>query len=298
MKKYLLNILLVIAICFCNSNTSYADGLNDDIKAYFTSKPHFMDQEGAKLVSTLISTFLKNGNKRVLFSCAQQLSNKGYSIGDYFLGYCYEGGEGCDVNPDLCFHYFKKAATAEVPFCWAYRSLGYCYLYGNGTAIDNNEVYKWFKKATETIKFEIYLASSYLCLGHCYNNGWYVLTDYEKAIVCYKKVLDVREHEKTNTSYGNIYDEHFDHYSRYAASNLAVIYNNEMKDYSKSYQCARLAANLGDQDWQLFIGKALLTGMFGIYPIEKDQNQAIIYLRKAKLQGNVEASIKLSELGL
>lgn len=77
MKKYLLNILFMLAFCFCNSSASYADGLNDDIKAYFTSKPHFMDKEGAKLVSTLISTFLQDGNKRILISCAQQLSNKG-----------------------------------------------------------------------------------------------------------------------------------------------------------------------------------------------------------------------------
>lgn len=279
MKKYLLNILFVIVLCLGNYNTSYADGIDDDIKGYLNSKPHFIDQENVNLISKIINVMLQDGDKQILFSCAQQLSNKGYSIGDYFLGYCYEGGEGCEFNPDLSFQYFKKAATAEIPFCWAYRSMGYCYLYGNGTSVNNNEAFKCFKKATETIKAERYLASSYLCLGVCYEKDF---DDFEKAISCYTKVIESKD----------------EIYSVYAASNLALLYFNDLKNYSKSYYYASIAADLGEQDWQFIVGNAFLSGLFGKYPIEKDRNKAIMYLKKAALQGNVDAAIKLNELGL
>lgn len=281
MKNYLY-FLFVIALCLSNFNTSYADGIDDDIYGYLKSKPHFIDQENVNLVSKMVNIMLQDGDKQTLFSCAKQLSNKGYSIGDYFLGYCYEGGEGCEFNPELAFKYFMKAATAEIPFCWAYRSLGYCYRQGNGTPVDHKEQYKWFKKATETIKAERYLASSYLCLGICFHNGLYVEVDLEKAISCYTKVIESKDEV----------------YSVYAASNLALLYFNDLNDYSKSYYYASIAADLGEQDWQFMVGDAFLSGLFGRYPIEKDRNKAIMYLKKAASQGNVDAAIKLNELGL
>lgn len=116
MKKYLLNILFVIVLCLGNYNTSYADGIDDDIKGYLNSKPHFIDQENVNLISKIINVMLQDGDKQILFSCAQQLSNKGYSIGDYFLGYCYEGGEGCEFNPDLSFQYFKRLQQQKSHF--------------------------------------------------------------------------------------------------------------------------------------------------------------------------------------
>lgn len=287
MGKNLLNILFVIAFCFCNHSNSLAETYIDDFLHYFNSnvtKSKSFDIPSFDMATKAweLSGSTLDNDKKTIFKIAKDLSDKGYSLGDWFLGWCYEGGEGCEFNPDLAFNYFMKAATAEIPFCWAYRSLAYCYMYGNGTAIDNNEVYKWFKKATETIKADSSLAGCYLGLGHCYNNGWYVPRDIEKAISCYNKVIEAE----------------YKDYSVHAASNLAVIYNNEKHDYSKSYYYARMAADLGDQDWQLLVGNALLTGFLGKLPVDKDRNQAITYLRKAASQGNVDAYIRLNELGL
>lgn len=104
-------------------------------------------------------------------------AEQGHAAALYSLGYCYENGEGVDLDEGEAFEWYLKAAerghlksqaevgrlfymtdqyeeavpwllkAAERDDVDAQRLLGYCYEVGLGVDEDKNEAIKWYKRA-------------------------------------------------------------------------------------------------------------------------------------------------------
>lgn len=87
------------------------------------SKSAHMTQEATNQMWEAMDGFF-SAQPTKTYTYGKALSDKGYAVGDFFLGWCYEGGEGgASRNDKESVRYFKKAATASVPFPWAYQYL-------------------------------------------------------------------------------------------------------------------------------------------------------------------------------
>lgn len=276
MKK----IFAFILILFQCISTALCDTFDDDIMAYIRASK--MNQATADVVSRFCNNFGPGGDMSIVFACAQQLSNQGYSIGDWLLGWCYEAGEGCKFDPQKAFECHKKAATARVPFAWAYRALADCYIFGVGTERDIKQAKYWYERACEEIKYIDNKAHSYLQLGVIYRCGDEgVPADLALCRSYYEKAANL----------GNAT----------AAANLAGLYANGRGveiDPQKIYYWALKAAELGDTNCQCIMGKAYVSGesSFGNVPIDKEKG--ITLLKKAAENGNVDAMKFLNKMGL
>ncbi len=118
-----------------------------------------------------IDIFMKQDQPEIVFANSMELSNAGFAIGDYGLGWCYEGGEGTAFDNDKAFRFFLKAATATIPFDLAYRSLGYHYSNGDGVEKDLAQAYKWFSKGAAAITMEQYKSDCLRCMANMLLNG-------------------------------------------------------------------------------------------------------------------------------
>lgn len=128
-----------------------------------------------------LDIFLNQHNPKKLLELAKDLSKAGYSIGDYWIGWCYEGGEGVNFNPELGVNYFKKAANAKIPFPFAFRSLGYAYGNGNGVTKNLATALNWYIKGAESIDADIYKGDCYRCAAILMNIGEGVAKNSKKA---------------------------------------------------------------------------------------------------------------------
>lgn len=133
----------------------------------------YISQSGltGKKLDKALDIFLKQNQPEIVFTISTELSQAGYAIGDYGLGWCYEGGEGTSFDQDKAFQCFSKAATADVPFDLAYRSLGYHYSNGDGVKKNLSQAYKWYSKGAECISMRQYKSDCLRCKANMLLNG-------------------------------------------------------------------------------------------------------------------------------
>lgn len=134
-----------------------------------------------------IDIFMKQDQPEIVFANSKELSNAGFAIGDYGLGWCYEGGEGTAFDQNNAFKFFQKAATAAVPFELAYRSLGYHYSNGDGVEKNLTQAYKWFSKGADCITMDQYRSDCLRCMANMLLNGEGVNQNEEEAFRLYCK---------------------------------------------------------------------------------------------------------------
>lgn len=273
-------LILIFTILFCRVTIAMCGTDDDDLIAYFNSCN--IGEVYGNMALKACENMGQDGNKTILFSSAKTLSEKGYSIGDFLLGWCYEGGEGCKFDPSLAFEYFSKAAKSSIPFPWSFRSLGECYFYGQGTPEDYNQALYWFKEAVKTIKYDFFLSDTYYCMGVIFQHGGNgIMIDLRQCCIYYELAAKLG---------------HWD-----AAWNLSNRYlkgEGVTKDLQKSLYWAKEAAELGHSQAQFFIGISYLFGEYDDLQTPIDKQKGIEWLKKSAEQGYIHAMKVLNDIGL
>lgn len=258
--------LILIMMTFCGF-TFEAQNINLTDVYNYANKVNMPNSDRELLIPMVIGSF--EGNPEIVYNNASKLSNKGYSIGDYFLGWCYEGGENVPFDLKKAQEYFHKATTNKNPFNWAYRGLGFSYYNGDSGAKDYREALKWFSKAADEIQFGAYKGQSFLAMGIIYQGEGNVPANEDLEYQYIKKSAEL----------GWPYGE----------EKLAQLlftskkYGNEKE---ARYWIAK-AANNGMTNSQFIYGYLLLQ--------DGNKTEGIKYLRKAATQGVIPAMQLLEE---
>jgi TPR repeat protein len=101
-------------------------------------------------------------------------SEKSHVFAQFFVGNCYQHGNGTIKDGKLAFEYYEKSANNN--FTPGQLDCGYCYLHEIGIKKDIKKALYWYKKAASNGN-----TLAMLNLGDCYLNGNDVEKDYNKA---------------------------------------------------------------------------------------------------------------------
>ena len=113
----------------------------------------------------------------------RKAAEQGHARAQFYLGYCYNAGQGVAKDYAEAVKWYRKAA--EQGDAWAQNNLGNCYYNGEGVAKDYAEAAKWYRKAAEQGH-----AKAQYNLGLCYQYGQGVAKDLTKAKEWYQKAAD------------------------------------------------------------------------------------------------------------
>lgn len=242
-------------------------GLKNELRTYISQAGLY----GTNLDKALDILLLQR-TPGIVFSRATELSNSGYSIGDYGLGWCYEGGEGVPFDQHKAFAYFNKAANAKIPFPLAYRSLGYSYSNGDGIAKDTYEAYKWFSKGAKTITIPQYQSDCLRCMANMLLKGEGVQKDEVEAFNHYCLSASISPNPK----------------SSYMAGILKLQGVGTNADEEQAMVWLEKAAKLGHPKAQF---------IYGIYLVDrkKDPTEGEKWIMKAAVNGDSDAIIYFQE---
>lgn len=294
MKHFLSLITLTLLISlssFAKGFSSIEDLLKDEFNTEFADymrQANFTndDKEIALEIYTL------RGKPEKLIPLAKQLSNKGYSLGDYWLGWCYEGGDGVGMDFQQAFKYFLKAAKNPVPFPYALERVGSYYYSGEGVERNLSEAYNWFDKGKKTIKHKDYQAiciyrQAYICL----NKENPTPSDLESAFNLFTQVSELANKnvgsDFGHPAYGNLVPYMHKH-SAYLAAMLILTENVHDGNEVEGIKWLEKASELGDDEAQFNLGVYLIHA-------KNDKVKGLDWINKAAIQGNSDALIYLQQ---
>ena len=106
--------------------------------------------------------------------CFRDAAERGYAEAQFYLGYCYENGEGVARDYEKAAKWYRDAADQGQDD--AQVALGNCYKKGRGVRGDYAEAARWFRRAAERGN-----AVGQNNLGNCYKNGEGVKRSDKKA---------------------------------------------------------------------------------------------------------------------
>lgn len=196
-----------------------------------------------------------------------------FSPAQYELARLYMLGDGVQANFEEAFRLLYLAATNNLmPWPGAYTNLGFLYYEGLGVKRNLEESVRWYRKGAEAGNPE-----AMYCLGLSYQAGEGVQQSDVEAVKWYKLATD---------------EGHVD-----AANNLGYMYATGRginKNLEKAGMLYLQAAKGGNVSAQYTIGLWFLDGFNGW---QKSKVEGMKWLRKAAENGNVNAKIKLLELG-
>ena len=115
-------------------------------------------------------------------SLFKQAAEKGNLDAMYYLGQCYDSGNGVPADPYKAFEYFSKAAASG--YLNAYSKVGYAYLAGKGVETDFSTAYKYLKVAADYGN-----AEAYAYMGDIYAYGLGVDVNYKSAKEMYEAAV-------------------------------------------------------------------------------------------------------------
>ena len=218
----------------------------------------------------------------------------------YYLGLCYEKGQGVTKNETEAIEWYRKAA--EQGHAIAQYSLGNFYR-RIGSLQDYTEAVKWYLKAAEQDH-----AVAQIKLGFCYEEGKGVAQDYTQAVEWYRKAAE-QGHDVAQFYLGNMYykglgvpqsyTEALKWYQEAAEQgfasaqyNLGTMYDigqGVANDYTEAVKWYRKAAEQGHAGAQNNLGVMYEKGQ----GVAKDYTEAIKWYRKAAEQGHAGAQNNL-----
>ncbi|GBC09225.1 hypothetical protein RclHR1_00870016 [Rhizophagus clarus] len=195
-------------------------------------------------------------------------SEVGHVLAQYFVGECYEFGNGTTINDRLAFKYYKKLADED--YAIGQFKLGWFYKNGISVNTDLEIAAFWYEKAAKNG----HLIAMYN-LGNCYRNGYGVEVDHQKAFELYKKSAE-GEHSCGITMLGYCYNNGI-------GTNI---------DMQKAVELYREAAYLGNRIAQYNFALMYENGD----GIEKNIKEAIYWYEKSAKQGYHDAQNRLNIL--
>ncbi len=249
-------------------------------------------------------------------------AKNGYSHAYYYLGNQFYYGLGFTQDYEKAFDYYLKADRKGDKYA-AYR-LGKMYLSGEGVNIDIQQAEHYFSKATKTVVLANYdLAKLYEDYADDFNN---VSKDYINGL--YKKALEgmIEQEENdiqnafTEMRIANMYlagkgtdinvnsaiewlNKAAKQDNPNAAYQLGYIYSSEKYNIideqkaNENYKRACLEYEKAEEEnsnvtAESRLGKMYLNG----YGVEKDIQKAVIWLKKATLNGSASSAYTLAKL--
>ncbi|ROT03528.1 sel1 repeat family protein [Muribaculaceae bacterium Isolate-104 (HZI)] len=260
---------------------------HEEFKEYFEAERFSKEDMNSALK---LGTLVRQPQK--LIASATQLSNKGYAIGDYWLGWCYEGGEGIEMNYDKAFYYFQKAANHRNPFPYALEKLGSYYYSGTGVPQNYNEAYKWFNKGNQVIRHKDYRAVCLYRMAYIFLNKDSVSkSDMDSAFNLFCQVANLSNKQSgsdfNHKAYGSLVPYMHKH-AAYLAAMLILTEGAHGGNETEGISWLEKSAVLGDDEGQFALGIYLLSKH------EKDP-KGIEWIKKSAAQGNSDALIFLNE---
>ena len=258
----------------------------------------------------------------------------GYPEAQYMLGECWEKGHGTLRNKETAIHWYTLSAkqgflyaqthlaymysnkgnhqesfrwhcaAAEQGDIYSIKWVGYYYLFGRGGVKKNySEAVKCFQKLIE-LGQELGDANHYM--GICYEHGYGVEKDPEKAFIHYSDAVFKYGSLDTKFELAKCYEDGFGvtqniNYAiklyekrlitNHAPSNYALgqIYyagKGVEKDIAKAVSYFQRAALAEHPDACYILGYLHYSGI----GVSQDYDMAVFYLRRAKEKGNEEAA--------
>lgn len=101
------------------------------------------------------------------------------------LGDCYSEGRGVEASEEMSFQWFEKAA--HLGHSMGMASVGDCYLRGAG--VEQNEMLA-IEHFREALKIDADNMYAQCCLGECYQRGWGVVRDPDRAAYWFHLAAD------------------------------------------------------------------------------------------------------------
>ena len=191
----------------------------------------------------------------------QKLADKGHKESQYYLGVCYDLGNGVSQDYAKAVSWYEK--SAKQGNAQAQYNLGLCYDLGKGVSQDYAKAVYWYEKSARQG-----FAQAQYNLGGCYNNGEGVSQDYGKAVYWYEKSA---QQGKAQAQY-----------------NLGLCYYNGRgvsQDYGKAVYWYEKSARQGNARAQYNLGLCYEYGK----GVSKDIKKAKYWYQKAVDQGHENA---------
>jgi len=195
-----------------------------------------------------------------MFTERKAKAEKGDAIAQHLLGYYYLTGEGVAKDAVESIKWFRKAADQD--YAPAQNLLGIAYKAPRGVAKDDVESVKWFRKAADQGH-----AQAQYNLGGCYKNGEGVAKDMAEAVKWLRKAAN-QGHAPAQTSLETM------------RATTAV----PAADV-KAFEEFRAQVNQGIPHARY----KFTSGHYRGLGVEKDDIEALQWLRKAADQGNDSA---------
>ena len=195
------------------------------------------------------------------FKASLLLAIKGNAKEQGRVGFCYETGEGVEVDLQKAVEWYGKAAANGDAY--AQLKLGICYATGSGVTKDESESIKLWKQAAENGQ-----ANAQELLGYAYLKGEGVDRDLSIAFRWFE-VSALSGNASAQRMLGHLYAEEIG--TKANAQEAA-------KWYLK-------AAQQGDMDAQQLLGFAFIRGI----GVPKSEREAFNWCHKAALQGSLKA---------
>lgn len=292
--KHLYIFITILFIAFNGYSQSYSS-IEELLKAqYYDEFKEYFEASGLTRndLNIALELFTLVQKPQRLIPLAKQLSDKGYSIGDFWLGWCYEGGEGVPMDYNEAFRYFHKAVTNRTPFPYAMEKIGSYYYSGVGVNKNDDEAYKWFEKGAQIIKHKDYRAVCMYRMAYIHLNKQSVSkSDIESAYHLYSQVAELANEyngeDFNHKAYGSLVPYMHKH-SAYMAAMLILAEGAQGGDEAKGIRWLEKSAILGDEEGQFAFGIHLLS-------INKKDPKGIEWIKKSAAQGYSDAIIFLNE---
>lgn len=174
----------------CNTGDDYYYGRNGKQKDYAEAVKYFVKsaEQGYSYAQYSLAYCFEKGqgvevNEGEAARWYRKAAEQGHASSQCSYGLCCELGKGVDKNMAEAVKWYRKAAEQGDKF--AQCNLGYCYLKAIGTVMNPDEAVKWFRKSAE----QDYARAQDL-LGDCYYEGIGVAKDVEKAKIWYEKAAE------------------------------------------------------------------------------------------------------------
>ena len=273
-------LILVTMLSFCVKAEAQSGNVFTD---YMEAWNLFIDGDDNNDPKKLVQSFEK----------MRVLAQKGFPPAQYELARDYDGGVGCSVNFAEAFRWMKTCADNpdwedfsdnSTPALHAfsrgsaYFQLGVYYMNGVGVAKNTAQALAYWQKGKEypgPVQ-----GTCYLQLAFAYERGWGRYNkDSRKAAEMYKKATDLGDPD--------------------APFYLSVYYANGdgglPKNDADAFYYTQLSAQRGFVKAMFAMGIIFEDGYFGQ---QHDMNKAIQWYIKAAKNGNSDAIVRLSELGI
>ncbi len=192
----------------------------------------------------------------------RESAQQGEARGQFNLGGLYDAGQGVDRNYELAAKWYRKSAEQGYPP--GQSLLASMYARGNGVSQDYTEAMKWYRKAADQGD-----AIAQTRVGFMFVEGQGVPKNYKEAEKWFRKAAS-QGHPLGYYWLGRLYFEGW----------------GVKKNYNEAVRWSQQAADHETQEAQYILGYIYANGGD---KVEKDDVRAIMWLRRAAVQGYEDA---------